>query len=50
MNRAPLKAVFAALAIVVLAVLPAIVSSNYLVGIAISGLIFTTVAASLNLI
>jgi ABC-type branched-subunit amino acid transport system permease subunit len=40
----------AALATVLLAVLPAIMSSNYFIGIAISGLIFVTAAASLNLI
>jgi ABC-type branched-subunit amino acid transport system permease subunit len=46
MSRAPLVA----LALTALAVLPAIVGSNYLVGIAISGLIFMTAAASLNLV
>jgi ABC-type branched-subunit amino acid transport system permease subunit len=46
MSRAPLVA----LALAALAVLPAIVGSNYLVGIAISGLIFMTAAASLNLV
>jgi ABC-type branched-subunit amino acid transport system permease subunit len=50
MNRAPRQGVLTALAIAVLAVLPAIVDSNYLLGIAISGLIFITAAASLNLI
>ena len=50
MSRATLQAVSTAFAIAMLAVLPAIVSSNYLIGIAISGLIFITAAASLNLI
>jgi ABC-type branched-subunit amino acid transport system permease subunit len=46
MSRGPLVA----LALTALAVLPAVVGSNYLVGIAISGLIFMTAAASLNLV
>jgi ABC-type branched-subunit amino acid transport system permease subunit len=50
MSCAPLQAVVTAIAIGMLAVLPVIVSSNYLIGIAISGLIFITAAASLNLI
>jgi ABC-type branched-subunit amino acid transport system permease subunit len=37
-------------AILLLAALPALTSSNYVIGIAISGLIFLTAAASLNLV
>jgi len=48
MTRAALTAVMAATA--VLALLPAIAGSNYVVGIAISGLVFVTAAAALNLI
>lgn len=50
MIRSPYPLPLAALAAALLAALPVITSSNYLIGIAISGLIFVTAAASLNLI
>jgi ABC-type branched-subunit amino acid transport system permease subunit len=48
MIRSPLP--FAVLAVALLAVLPVITGSNYFIGIAISGLVFVTAAAALNLI
>ncbi len=50
MIRSPYLLLLAALAIALLVVLPGITGSNYLVGIAISGLVFVSAAASLNLI
>jgi len=50
MNRLSPLALLVPLAVLLLACLPLLTASNYLIGIAVSGLIFVTAAAALNLI